>query len=126
MLTSFLFVAVTSLPAPTITWVKISEPMEGITWSVVNDIDFVDRDCRSDNSYPRVCLYRHVSKCRIISLVPKEKLSRRTIEELIRMCGGYFPEPVLLRNRFSDPLYLPNQGAPSNDPAWKFQTKEAK
>lgn len=116
------------LLAAAIVWVKVSEPMEGITWSQVDDIGYVDRECRSDNTLPRVCLYRHLSRCRIIVAEPPAKLPRRTVEELLRMCGGLFPEPVLLQRKFSDPNYLPNQAPPSVDPTWKYQNveKEAK
>lgn len=104
-----------------VVWVKVTEPMEGITWSLVDDIDLVDRECRSDNTLPRVCLYRHKSRCRIITTEPPAKLPRVVVEQLLRMCSGYFPEPVLLQRRFSDPNYLPNQAPPAVDPVWRYQ-----
>lgn len=108
---------------PTIVWSKVTEPM-AMVWSQVDDIGFVDRECKSDNYLPRVCIYRHLDRCRIITKVPRAQVPPRTLQELVRMCGGYFPEPVLLRNRFSDPSYLPNQAPPSVDPAWQYQNKE--
>jgi hypothetical protein len=110
--------------AAPIVWVKVTEPM-AMTWSQVDDIGFVDRECRSDNYLPRVCIYRHLDRCRIITKAPRAQVPERTVQELVRMCGGYFPEPVLLRNRFSDPSYLPNQAPPSVDPAWKYQNDPA-
>lgn len=107
-----------------VVWVKVTEPMDAWVWSQVDDIAFVDRECRSDNAMPRVCLYRHLSRCRIIFTGPKEKMPRETELELVRMCQGYFPEPVLLRREFSNPNYLPNQAPPAADPAWKFQNEE--
>lgn len=115
-----------SAPAAVISWVKVTEPMEKTQWSVVDDAEFVDRECRSDDALPRVCLYRHISRCRIITTQPPTKMDPRVVEQLQRMCAGYFPEPVLLRRKFSDPNYLPNQAAPAADPAWKFQNAEVK
>lgn len=109
--------------AEPIVWEKITEPMEKTYWSLVDDIELVDRECRSDNTLPRVCLYRHVNRCRIITVTSPSKLPAQTIAQLHRMCTGYFPVPVLLRRRFSDPLYLPNQGAPAADPRWQLQNE---
>ena len=114
------------IPAALITWVKVSEPMDAWVWSQVDDIAFVDQECRSDNAMPRVCLYRHLSRCRIIFTGPKEKMPRETELQLVRMCQGYFPEPVLLAREFSNPNYLPNQAPPSADPTWKFQNETMK
>lgn len=119
----FACIAAASSSAAVTVWSKVTEPMDGITWSVVDDIGFVDRECRSDNTLPRVCLYRHLSRCRIITLVAPDKLPKRVVEQLVRMCSGYFPEPVLLQRKFSDPLYLPNQAPPDVDPVWQFQNK---
>lgn len=107
--------------SPPIVWLKVTEPMERVTWSLVDDIGLVDPECRSDNALPRVCLYRHRSRCRIITTAPPRALPPRTVEQLLRMCAGYFPEPVLLLRKFSDPNYLPNQAPPAVDPAWKYQ-----
>ena len=109
---------------PPIVWAKVTEPMDSAYWSQVGHISFVDNECKSDHILPRVCLYRHLSKCRIITAVEPAKLDTRVILDLERMCTGWFPEPVLLRNRFSDPSYLPNQSPPSVDPAWRYQNKE--
>lgn len=114
------FISSVAAQAP-IVWVEVSPAMDAVTWSLVDDIGFVDRECRSDNTLPRVCLYRHLGRCRIITDKPAKDLSQRTKEELMRMCRGYFPEPVLLRREFSNPNYLPNQAPPSVDPAWRFQ-----
>ena len=111
------------IPAVPIVWVKVAEPAERTYWSQIDDIELVDLECRSDNALPRVCLYRHISRCRIITSVPPTQLPQRTIDDLNRMCTGYFPEPVLLRREFSNPNYLPNQAPPSIDPAWKFQNE---
>lgn len=110
-------------PAVAVTWVKVCDPMDSWIWSQVDDILFVDRACRSDDVLPRVCLYRHLSRCRIIFTGPKAAMSRETELELVRMCQGYFPEPVLLAREFSNPNYLPNQAPPSVDPTWKFQNQ---
>lgn len=107
--------------SPPIVWLRVTEPMVAITWSLVDDIGLVDTECRSDNTLPRVCLYRHKQRCRIITDKPPSEVPQRTKEELIRMCNGWFPEPVLLQRKFSDPLYLPNQAPPSVDPTWRFQ-----
>jgi hypothetical protein len=107
-----------------IVWIKVTEPMDTWIWSQVDDITFVDQACKSDNTLPRVCLYRHLSKCRIIFTGSKEKMPRSVELELVRMCQGWFPEPVLLRRKFSDPNYYPNQAAPSVDPVWKYQNGE--
>lgn len=111
------------LSAP-IVWVKVTEPMEHIQWAQVEDQSYIEDSCKSDRVFPRVCLYRHLSKCRIITLVPPSKIPPKTKDELFRMCGGYFPEPILLRRKFSDPNYLPNQAPPSVDPTWAYQNKE--
>jgi len=115
-------VAASALAAPVV-WVKVTEPMDSVYWSQVGHISFVDSECKSDSTLPRVCLYRHIGKCRIITADPPTKLDTRVILDLERMCTGWFPEPVLLRKNFSDPRYLPNQAPPSVDPAWKYQTK---
>jgi hypothetical protein len=112
------------LSAAPIVWVKVTEPMTRVQWSQVDDIAFVDQECRSDNALPRVCLYRHLDRCRIITIDSPGKLPTRTIEQLYRMCEGYFPEPVLLRREFSNPNYLPNQAPPTVDPTWKFENGE--
>lgn len=104
-----------------VTWVKISEPMEGIIFSQIDDLGMVDKECKSDNTLPRVCLYRHLSKCRIITLTPAKAIPFKVRKELLKMCDGWFPEPVLLRKEFSNPAYLPNQAAPSIDPVWQAQ-----
>lgn len=106
-----------------VVWVKVLPEMERITWSQVEDIELVDRECRSDHTLPRVCLYRHLSRCRIIATEPPNKIARKTVLELERMCGGWFPEPVLGSSRFSDPNYLPNQSPPSVDPVWQYQNR---
>lgn len=106
-----------------VTWVQVTPPMNQWYWSQIDHISFVDKECKSDNTLPRVCLYRHINKCRIITIKSPSELEPRTIEELYRMCGGFFPEPVLLQRKFSDPNYLPNQAPPSVDPAWQFQNK---
>lgn len=112
-----------SVGAAPVVWVKVTEPMDGMTWSHVDDVGFIDRECKSDNTLPRVCLYRHLSRCRIITLTAPDKLPPRTREELVRMCGGFFPEPVLLQREFSNPNYLPNQAPPSASAEWKFQNE---
>lgn len=104
---------------PPVKWVEISPPMEKHQWSVVEDIGYIDPECKSDLTLPRVCLYRHLSKCRIITTVTPSKLPQKVLRELITMCNGWFPEPVLLYKNFSDPSYLPNQAAPSVDPVFK-------
>lgn len=116
-----LFFPALAAAEPPIVWVEVSKPMASVTWSLVDDIGFVDRECKSDNTLPRVCLYRHLERCRIITDKPAKDLSQKTKEELMRMCRGFFPEPVLLRREFSNPNYLPNQAPPSVDPAWRFQ-----
>jgi hypothetical protein len=124
-LTPLFFLAAASAE-PAIIWTKVSEPMTTITWSYVEDIDLIDAECRSDNTLPRVCLYRHKWRCRIITNKKPEELSLKTREELIRMCGGWFPEPVLLHREFSSPNYLPNQAPPSVDPAWQYQNNPSR
>jgi hypothetical protein len=104
---------------PPIKWVKVTEPMEKHQWSVIEDIAYLDNECKSDATLPRVCLYRHLSKCRIITTVTPSKLPQKVLRELTTMCNGWFPEPVLLAKNFSDPAYLPNQAAPSADPVFK-------
>jgi hypothetical protein len=103
-----------------IVWVKIAEPMERMTWHQVDDIRYIDQECRSDNYLPRVCLYRHISQCRVLTTDPPTKIPRSQLEEISKMCSGWFPEPVLLRREFSNPLYLPNQAPPSADPRFQF------
>lgn len=115
--------AAIAAPSPVIVWVKVSEPMESVTWSVVEDLLYVDRECRSDNTLPRVCLYRALSRCRIISRVPPEHVPKRTRDDLAFMCSGYFPEPILLQREFSNPAYHPNQAAPSIDAAYQYRYK---
>lgn len=123
VLVAMLFAAAASAPETLgpVTWVKMTEPMEGIIFSYVDDISIVDRECRSDNTLPRVCLYRHLSKCRIITKEKPMSLPLKVRKELMRMCDGFFPEPVLLKREFSNPAYLPNQAPPSVDPAWQIQ-----
>lgn len=104
-----------------IAWVKMTEPMESLSISLVEDPEMVDMSCRSTNYLPRACLYRHFSRCRIITKEHPEKLGPKIWNELMMMCKGFFPEPVLLKRKFSDPAYLPNQAAPSVDPEWQFQ-----
>lgn len=111
--------------AAAVVWVKVTDPMDTWVWSQVDDITFVDRECKSDNTLPRVCLYRHISKCRIIFTGKQADIGRQTELQLVRMCQGWFPEPVLLQKNFSDPNYLPNQAAPSVDPTWKFDNDPA-
>lgn len=106
-------------------WVKVAEPMEGIIFSQIDDLAMVDRECKSDNTLPRVCLYRHLSKCRIITIQKPMDLPLKVRKEIMRMCNGYFPDPVLLKRRFSDPSYLPNQAPPSVDPVWQAQHLQA-
>lgn len=113
------------IPAVPIVWVKVTEPMGRTYWSHI-PLDLLDIECASDQVLPRVCLYRRKSACRIITDIAPAELSPRTVEELNRMCTGYFPEPVLLQRKFSDPDYLPNQAPPSADPAWKFQNEAAR
>lgn len=102
-------------------WVQVTPPTDKWYWSQVDHPSFVDKECMSDQTLPRVCIYRHINKCRIITIKAPKDLEPQTIAELYRMCGGFFPEPVLLQREFSNPNYLPNQAPPSVDPAWKFQ-----
>ena len=57
-------IAAILLAAAPIVWVKVSEPMDSAHWSQVGHISFVDNECKSEHTLPRVCLYRHVGKCR--------------------------------------------------------------
>lgn len=93
-------------------WVQVTPPMERVTWSLVEDIELVDLACKSEFKLPRACLYRHISRCRIFSTRTEKQTSAREREDLLRICAGMFPEPVLLQRRFSDPNYYPNQGPP--------------
>lgn len=106
---------------PAILWVQLTEPMKKIVYSQVDGIEFLDRECKSDNVLPRACLYRHLETCRVIFVGPVKDVDRRDAEDLTRMCNGWFPEPVLLKRKFSDPAYLPNQGAPRADAVWQKQ-----
>lgn len=120
--------AVLEIPAATIVWVKVSEPMERTYWSQIAGPELLDDDCASDRALPRVCLYRRKGWCRIIIVTNPSEIAPRTIEELRRMCDGYFPaypqlNDVPLRRKLSDPDYLPNQAPPSVDPAWQFQAR---
>ena len=113
--------------AEPIVWVKISEPMSEWIWAQVETPAFIENSCKSDLAFPRVCLYRFIGKCRIITLVPPKDLEPLVRDQLARMCSGYFPEypqgGVPFRRKFSDPNYLPNQAPPAVDPAWQYQAK---
>lgn len=97
--------------------------MERVTWSQVEDVGLVDRECASDLVLPRACLFRHLNRCRVFSTTSEKLTPPREREALLRICDGWFPEPVLLRRKFSDPNYLPNQGVPSADPVWQYQAR---
>lgn len=103
-----------------ITWVRVLEPMKHVEWIIEPDISMLDPHCFTTTRYtPRVCIYRDRSACFIITTTPPLELSRLVFDQLYKMCDGFFPEPIQLKSRFSDPKFLPNQAAPSVDPEWQ-------
>jgi hypothetical protein len=118
------FLAADAVAEPPIVWIHIVKPATSMAWTQVEGLSAVPRECRSDATLPRACIDRTARRCDVFFAGPRSQVDARAEEELLRICAGWFPEPVLLKRKFSDETYRPNAPAPSVDRAWLVQNAE--